>query len=148
MCGSLVELTHFGHIIVLSWVTIASIPNLQLGVIGLLPQKRRCLCLIFDYIFINLNGAVQHQAPPVEIHFGDILRRLLTLLFTSYTACGLVLVEMVYLSDTYMPVCIFLEVIPQLVFMVLPHLSDLKALIGFNPLLPMGYMKSTQFCLC
>ena len=132
----------------LSWVTIASIPNLQLGVIGLLPQKRRCLCLIFDYIFINLNGAVQHQAPPVVIHFGDIIRRLLTLLFTSYTACGLVLVEMVYLSDTYMPVCIFLEVIPQLVFTVLPHLSYLKHMLGFNPFLPVWYMHYTQLFLC
>ena len=83
MCGSLVELTHFGHIIGLSWVTIASIPTLQLGVIGLLPQKRRCMCLIFDYIFSVLNVSVQHQAPPVVIQSGDTLRRLLTLIFIS-----------------------------------------------------------------
>ena len=144
MCGNLVELTHFGHIILLSWGTISNVPNLQLGLIGLLPQKGRCLCLIFDNILISLNDAVKHQASPLVIQFGDTLRRLLTLIFISYTAYGLVLLEMVYLSDTYMPVCIFLEVIPQLVFIVLKHLSYLKHMIVFNPFLPVWYMHSTQ----
>ena len=133
--GIPVEPTHFGHIILLSWDIISNVSNLQLGLIGLLPYKRRFLCLIFDYIFSVLNGAMQHQAPPLAIQFGDTLRRLLVLIFISYTAYGLVLLEMVYLRYTYMPVCICLEVILQLVFMVLPHLSYLKHMLGFNPFL-------------
>ena len=102
----------------------------------------------FDYIFSVLNGAMQHQASPLVIQFGDTLRRLLVLIFISYTAYGLVFLEMVYLRYTYMPVCICLEVILQLVFMVLPHLSYLKHMLGFNPFLPVWYMHSTQLFLC
>ena len=148
MCGNLVDPTHFGLVILLSWGILASIPNLHLGLIGLLPQKRRFLCLIFDYIFSVLNVSVQHQDPPVVIQFGDTLRRLLTLIFISYNAYGLVLLEMVYFSDTYMPVCICPEVIPQLVFIVLPHLSYLKHMIVFNPFIPIGYIHSTPLFLC
>ena len=98
------------------------------------------MCLIFEHIFSGLDGDVHIQAPPAVMQFGDTLQRLLTRIYISYDAYGFVFLGKVYLRDTYMPVCIFLEVIPQLAFMVLPHLSDLEPMIGFNLLLHMGYM--------
>ena len=52
------ELTHCRHIILLSWGTLASIPNLHLGLTGILPQKGSFLCLFFNCNFSGLNGAV------------------------------------------------------------------------------------------
>ena len=72
------------------------------------------------------------------IQFGDTLQNLFIVFFISYTAYGLVFLEMVYFSDTNIPVCICLEDIPQVVFMLLPHLSDLKLLIVFKLFLQWG----------
>jgi len=133
-----------GQWLILSYATVASLPNLRLSPLGVVPQRDRHPCTIADYTFSGVIGDTVPLTDHLPLQFGWALLCILHKIITSDPAFGPVYLLKLDMADGFYRIHLAPHHVP-LLGVVFPTLMGQPALVAFPLALPMGWTSSPPF---
>ena len=107
-----------GHIALFPLRAVRHFPKLWLSPLAAIPQRGRKPRLIYDLSWSGLNEAVTQVAHKEAMWFGKALYRVIDCILKAPQELGPTFLNKVDLSDAYMRICVRLEDILSVAFLV------------------------------
>jgi hypothetical protein len=130
-----------GFWVILPYELARHIPGLCLSLLGVVPQRERCPCIIVDYTFSNVNGETKQLSPREVMQFGRALDRILLAILQAPASQGPVYIIKVDLTDGFYRIPLRADDAPKL-GLTLPTLPGEEPLVAIPLTLPMGWTES------
>ena len=143
VCEEMIDFCKQGYWVVLPYHAVASMPNLRVSPLGVVPQRDRRPRLIVDYSFSGVNADTLPLAPPEAMQFGRALQRVFTSIVRANPRYGPVHLSKIDIADGFYRVWLQLSDIPKLGVILPSHSSS--PLIAFPLALPMGWVESPPY---